>query len=101
MGQSASDLANGSQHREELTMLDVVTVGETQVRFSPKGYQRLDQAHEMEVNAAGAESNVAVAAARLGMRAGWIFDPTFTGSPSSWRSTRLPVSIRRIRTFLS
>ncbi len=53
-------------------MLDVVTVGETQVRFSPKGYLRLDQAHEMEVNAAGAESNVAVAAARLGMRAGWI-----------------------------
>ncbi|MBI4840169.1 MAG: hypothetical protein HY803_03685 [candidate division NC10 bacterium] len=42
-------------------MLDVVTVGETQVRFSPKGYLRLDQAHEMEVNAAGAESNVAVA----------------------------------------
>ena len=53
-------------------MLDVVTVGETQVLFSPKGYLRLDQAHELEVNAAGAESNVAVAAARLGMRAGWI-----------------------------
>ena len=45
-------------------MLDVVTLGETHVRFSPKGCQRLDQAHEMEVNAAGAESNVAVAAAR-------------------------------------
>lgn len=53
-------------------MLDVVTLGETQVRFSPKGYLRLDQAHEMEVNAAGAESNVAVALARLGMRTGWI-----------------------------
>ncbi len=53
-------------------MLDVVTLGETQVRFSPKGYLRLEQAHEMEVNAAGAESNVAVGLARLGMRAGWI-----------------------------
>jgi 2-dehydro-3-deoxygluconokinase len=53
-------------------VLDVVTVGETQVRFSPKGYLRLEQAQEMEVNAAGAESNVAVALARLGMRVGWI-----------------------------
>lgn len=53
-------------------MLDVVTLGETMVRLSPRGYLRLDQALELEVMPGGAESNVAVALARLGMRAGWI-----------------------------
>jgi 2-dehydro-3-deoxygluconokinase len=53
-------------------MLDVVTLGETLVRFSPKGHLRLDQALELEAIPGGAESNVAVALARLGKRAGWI-----------------------------
>jgi 2-dehydro-3-deoxygluconokinase len=53
-------------------MLDVVTLGETLVRFSPKGYLRLDQAAEVEMIPGGAESNVAVGVARLGRRAGWI-----------------------------
>lgn len=53
-------------------MPDVITLGETMVRLSPKGALRLDQAPELEVMAGGAESNVAVALARLGMRAGWI-----------------------------
>lgn len=53
-------------------MLDVVTLGETLVRFSPKGHLRLDQALELEAIPGGAESNVAVALARLGMEAGWI-----------------------------
>lgn len=53
-------------------MLDVVTLGETMLRLSPKGQLRLEQAHELEALAGGAESNVAVALARLGLRTGWI-----------------------------
>jgi 2-dehydro-3-deoxygluconokinase len=49
-----------------------VTLGETLVRFSPKGYLRLDQTLELEAIPGGAESNVAVALARLGVHAGWI-----------------------------
>ncbi|MBI4562223.1 MAG: sugar kinase [Candidatus Rokubacteria bacterium] len=53
-------------------MLDVITLGETMVRLAPKGSLRLEQAWELEVGPGGAESNVAVALARLGLRAGWI-----------------------------
>jgi 2-dehydro-3-deoxygluconokinase len=53
-------------------MLDLVTLGETLVRLSPKGVLRLDQTLELEAIARGAESNVAVALARLGMRTGWV-----------------------------
>jgi 2-dehydro-3-deoxygluconokinase len=51
---------------------DVVTLGETLVRLSPKGYLRLDQTSELEAIPGGAESNVAVGVARLGLQAGWI-----------------------------
>src|SRR6185436_1547946 len=53
-------------------MLDLVTLGETLVRLSPKGVLRLDQTRELEAMPGGAEANVAVALARLGMRAGWV-----------------------------
>lgn len=53
-------------------MPDVVTLGETMVRLSPKGHLRLDQATELEVMPGGAEANVAVGLARLGLAAGWI-----------------------------
>lgn len=53
-------------------MLDVVTLGETMLRLWPSGHRRLDQASALEVMPGGAESNVAVALARLGMRVGWI-----------------------------
>jgi 2-dehydro-3-deoxygluconokinase len=53
-------------------MPDVVTLGETLVRLSPRGYLRLDQATEVEAIPGGAESNVAVGLARLGLRTGWI-----------------------------
>jgi len=52
---------------EEFTH-DVWTMGETMVRFTPRGYTRLEDAHELEVRTGGAESNIAVALARLGMR---------------------------------
>ncbi|SEK31366.1 bifunctional 2-dehydro-3-deoxygluconokinase/2-dehydro-3-deoxygalactonokinase [Haloferax larsenii] len=52
-------------------MTDLVTFGETMLRLSPPRGERLETAREFEVQAGGAESNVAVAAARLGRDAAW------------------------------
>lgn len=52
-------------------MTDLVTFGETMLRLSPPGDQRIETADEYVVRAAGAESNVAVAAQRLGLDATW------------------------------
>ena len=51
--------------------LDVFTLGETMVRFTPKGFVRLEEAAELELRVGGTESNVAVALARLGLRVSW------------------------------
>jgi 2-dehydro-3-deoxygluconokinase len=51
---------------------DVLTVGETMLRLSPPGWQRLEQAASLEVQVAGAESNVAVLLSRLGLRTAWV-----------------------------
>jgi 2-dehydro-3-deoxygluconokinase len=45
---------------------DIVTFGETMLRLSPPDQRRLEDADELELRAAGAESNVAIAAERLG-----------------------------------
>jgi 2-dehydro-3-deoxygluconokinase len=50
---------------------DVLTLGETMVRFTPRGYGRLEECAEMEVRVGGSESNVAIALARLGLRTAW------------------------------
>jgi 2-dehydro-3-deoxygluconokinase len=42
------------------------------VRLVPKGFTRLEEAQELECRTGGSESNVAVALARLGLRAAWI-----------------------------
>lgn len=52
--------------------LDVVTFGETMVLLAPREPGRLRHAAELELRIAGAESNVAIALARLGIRVGWI-----------------------------
>jgi 2-dehydro-3-deoxygluconokinase len=52
-------------------MTDLVTFGETMLRYSPPGDTPIEMAEEFEVYAAGAESNVAVAASRLGLDATW------------------------------
>jgi 2-dehydro-3-deoxygluconokinase len=51
---------------------DLVTFGETMLRLSPPKGERIEMANEMEFRAAGAESNVAVAAERLGAVATWM-----------------------------
>ncbi len=52
-------------------MSELVTFGETMLRLSPSGNERIETAGEFEVRAAGAESNVAIAAERLGASATW------------------------------
>jgi 2-dehydro-3-deoxygluconokinase len=51
---------------------DIITFGETMLRFSPPDLQRFEQAREFEAHIGGSESNVAVGLARLGLRVAWI-----------------------------
>ena len=53
-------------------MTDLVTFGESMLRLSPPDDERLERADALDVHIAGAESNVAVAAQRLGVDAAWI-----------------------------
>lgn len=53
-------------------MYDLVTFGEAMIRLSPPHFQRLEQAAALDVQIGGAEYNVAVAAARLGLRTAWV-----------------------------
>lgn len=51
---------------------DVVALGETMLRFSPDGYERLEQASNLQVHVGGSESNTAVGLARLGRKVAWV-----------------------------
>jgi 2-dehydro-3-deoxygluconokinase len=53
-------------------MYDVVTFGEAMVRLSPPHFQRLEQARSLDLNAGGAELNVAVGVTRFGLHSAWI-----------------------------
>ncbi|MFC7204567.1 bifunctional 2-dehydro-3-deoxygluconokinase/2-dehydro-3-deoxygalactonokinase [Haloferax namakaokahaiae] len=53
-------------------MTDLVTFGETMLRLSPPRGERLETARELEIQAGGAESNVAIVANRLGHDAAWL-----------------------------
>lgn len=53
-------------------MTDLVTFGETMLRLSPPRGERLETTETLDVQAGGAESNVAVGAARLGADAVWL-----------------------------
>lgn len=50
----------------------VVTFGETMLRLSPPGYQRITQAQSFEVFIAGTESNTAAVLAQLGVSVTWL-----------------------------
>lgn len=50
---------------------DLITLGESMWRLAPPGFQRLDTAHSLDVQVGGAESNVAIALARLGKHVAW------------------------------
>src|SRR5882672_1006482 len=51
---------------------DLLTLGETLLRLSPPGMQRLDQARAFEVGIGGSELNVACLLARLGRKTAWV-----------------------------
>jgi len=51
---------------------DVVTFGEAMIRLTAPDHQRLEQAHTLDVSVGGAEWNVAVNLARLGLKAAWV-----------------------------
>lgn len=52
--------------------MDLVTFGETMLRLAPRDQERLERAATLDVRAAGAESNVAVNAGRLGLETCWL-----------------------------
>lgn len=52
--------------------MDVVTLGETMVLFTPKSSGLMRYAGDFSSKVAGAESNVAIGLARLGYQTGWI-----------------------------
>lgn len=53
-------------------MPDLTTFGETMLRLAVPGGERLETTPSLDVRTAGAESNVAVAAANLGVEASWL-----------------------------
>jgi 2-dehydro-3-deoxygluconokinase len=71
-------------------MTDLVTFGETMLRLSPSNGERLETADDLEFRAAGAESNVAVAAARLGADVAWT-----SKLPDSPLGRRVAAGLRR------
>ncbi|MBU9713820.1 sugar kinase [Evansella tamaricis] len=52
--------------------MDVVTIGETMVLFTPESSPMLRYSHSFSRKFGGAETNVAIGLTRLGHRAGWI-----------------------------
>jgi 2-dehydro-3-deoxygluconokinase len=53
-------------------MADLVTFGETMLRYSSRPGERLELADRLDVHVGGAESNVAIAAAELGRESVWL-----------------------------
>ena len=51
---------------------DVITFGETMIRFSPVAGEMLEQADYLRADAAGTESNMAAALARMGADVAWV-----------------------------
>ncbi|MCM8814715.1 MAG: sugar kinase, partial [Candidatus Omnitrophica bacterium] len=53
-------------------MIDVITIGETMIRFSTIDHKTLEQSEVLNFSVAGSESNVAISLSRLGMKTAWI-----------------------------
>jgi 2-dehydro-3-deoxygluconokinase len=54
-----------------MAQYDVVTFGETMLRFTPPDLKRLEQATSVEIEVGGTESNLAIGLARLGLKVLW------------------------------
>ncbi len=55
-----------------MTRYDVLTFGENMIRLSTRDFERLEQAQTLDFKHGGAEANVAVALARVGLRSAWL-----------------------------
>lgn len=53
-------------------MADFITFGETMIRLSTPGHERMEMAQTLDLHPGGAESNVATALARLGKQVAWL-----------------------------
>jgi 2-dehydro-3-deoxygluconokinase len=51
---------------------DVVTFGETMLRFTPPALGRIEQVTSLDLHVGGSESNTAVGLARLGLHVAWL-----------------------------
>ena len=58
--------------RGSIVPMDLVTFGEAMLRLSPPDLQRIEQARSFDAYVGGAELNVAVAAAHLGLTTRWV-----------------------------
>jgi 2-dehydro-3-deoxygluconokinase len=63
-------------------MYDVITLGETMLRFTPPNLRRLDQATSFELEVGGSESNLAIGLTRLGLKVLWL--SRLTNNPLGW-----------------
>ena len=53
-------------------MYDLVTFGEAMIRLTSPEFMRLENATSLSITAGGAEMNVAVNAAQLGLQTAWV-----------------------------
>ena len=53
-------------------MYDLVTFGEAMIRLTAPEFMRLEQVSSLAITAGGAEMNVAVNSAQLGLRTAWV-----------------------------
>ncbi len=63
-------------------MYDIVTFGETMLRFSPPNNERFEQMSSCYVYAGGSEMSIAVAGSRLGLKTAWI--SRLPNNPLGW-----------------
>lgn len=65
-------MVDSIERKKESTMPEIVTIGETMAAFTPGSTGFLRYVKDYEMRIAGAESNLAIGALKLGHSAGWI-----------------------------
>jgi 2-dehydro-3-deoxygluconokinase len=78
---------------------DLVTFGEAMIRLTSPGHTRLEQTRTLEMSVGGAEWNVAVNVARLGLRTAWVsrLVDNWTGRLIAGESRRHGVDVSNIQ----
>jgi len=55
-----------------MSRYDVITLGETMLRFTPPNLKRIEQTTTFDIEVGGSESNLAIGLARLGLKVLWL-----------------------------